>query len=61
MANDEVEQSTEQILTAALVVQVKQALDLGHELADVLESFEGGPYGELAVSVIEGLARMKAL
>jgi len=61
MANEEIEQSTEQILTAGLTAQVKIALDLGHDLDEILESFLGGPYSELAAEVIEGLTRMGAL
>jgi len=61
MANEEIEQSTEQILTAGLTAQVKIALDLGHDLDDILESFLGGPYSELAAEVIEGLTRMGAM
>jgi len=57
MTNDEVEQSTEQILTAGVTAQVKIALDLD----DILESFLGGPYSELAADVIEGLTRMGAM
>jgi hypothetical protein len=58
---NEAEQTTEQILTTAITVQVKQAVDLGHDLNDILESFLGGAYSELAADVIEGLNRMGAM